>query len=370
MTVHRRRPFVAIAVCLSLVGSAALVVARTPGARRSGARCARGPCGTRCGPRGAPQGPGRGRSMVNVQEYPANPNDVIQAMPGFKVEVVAKADRLKQGSWISMTEDDQGRIILGANEQQPFTRLTLDKAGKVVKNETIFTPVSEAMGVTWHDDSLYVQGGKLEKPFTETMEFPGFGTQSGKAGLYRLRDPKGDGSRSPTSPRCARGTDPRAGTATTASTRRACRRTASTSTSSTATAWSSPKTSRPIRRCATRRDDRIIPLLGTQTGPARPGTSAGGTHRPHGFRGQGLPALRRPASATRSTSTGMPTVRSSRSTATWSRSSACRGIGRCACSGRRAARTWAIAATAASTRPTTRTHCRRSSTSDSAVRSA
>jgi hypothetical protein len=132
--------------------------------------------------------------MANVQELPADPNDAIQAMPGFKVEVVAKADRLKQGSWISMTEDDQGRIILGANEQQPFTRLTLDRAGKVIKNETIFTPVSEAMGVTWHAGSLYVQGGKLDKPFTETMEFPGFGTRSGKTGLYRLRDPKGDGS--------------------------------------------------------------------------------------------------------------------------------------------------------------------------------
>jgi hypothetical protein len=40
------------------------------------------------------------------------------------VEIVAKADRPAQGSWISITEDNQGRIILGANEQQPFTRLT------------------------------------------------------------------------------------------------------------------------------------------------------------------------------------------------------------------------------------------------------
>ena len=129
-----------------------------------------------------------------MPDYPANPNDVIQALNGFKVEVVAKADRPKQGSWISIAEDDQGRLILGANEQQPFTRLTLDKAGKVVKTETIFTPVSEAMGITWHDNALYVQGGRLEKPFTETMDSPGYGKQSGQAGLHRLRDPKGDGS--------------------------------------------------------------------------------------------------------------------------------------------------------------------------------
>ena len=149
---------------------------------------------------GAPVGPGqapgqgRGRGLEPIQDYPADPNEVIQALHGFKVEVVAKADRPNQGSWISITEDDQGRLILGANEQQPFTRLTLDKAGKVTKTETIFTPVSESMGITWHDNSLYVQGGRLEKTFPKTIDNPGFGRQSGQAGLHRLRDPKGDGS--------------------------------------------------------------------------------------------------------------------------------------------------------------------------------
>jgi glucose/arabinose dehydrogenase len=143
---------------------------------------------------GQAPGGGRGRGLEAVQEYPADPNEVIQALNGFKVEIVAKADRLKQGSWISITEDNQGRLILGANEQQPFTRLTLDKAGKVTNTEVIFTPVSESMGITWHDNSLYVQGGRLEKTFTATIDNPGFGRQSGQAGLHRLRDPKGDGS--------------------------------------------------------------------------------------------------------------------------------------------------------------------------------
>ena len=154
------------------------------------------PAGRGAGPAPGGQGPGqgRGRGFDLIQEYPENPNDVIQALNGFKVEIVAKADRPTQGSWISITEDEQGRIILGANEQQPFTRLTLDKAGKVTKTETIFTPVSEAMGITWHDNSLYVQGGRLEKTFTQTLDNPGFGRQSGQAGLHRLRDPSGDGS--------------------------------------------------------------------------------------------------------------------------------------------------------------------------------
>ena len=144
---------------------------------------------------GAGQGQGgRGRGFDAIQEYPADPNEVIQAINGFKVEIVARADRPTQGSWISITEDDQGRLILGANEQQPFTRLTLDKAGKVTKTETIFTPVSEAMGITWHDKSLYVQGGRLPEKFTKTIDNPGFGRQSGQSGLHRLRDLKGDGS--------------------------------------------------------------------------------------------------------------------------------------------------------------------------------
>ena len=129
-----------------------------------------------------------------IQEYPADPNEVIQALHGFKVEIVAKADRPTQGSWISITEDDQGRLILGANEQQPFTRLTLDKAGKVTKTETIFTPVSESMGITWHDNASTCRAAGSRRPFTQTMDNPGFGRQSGQAGLHRLRDPKGDGS--------------------------------------------------------------------------------------------------------------------------------------------------------------------------------
>ena len=176
------------AILIALVMSAVVPVFVQPSGRQSP------PVAAPAGGQTPAPGAGRGRAFDPMPDYPANPNDVIQALNGFKVEVVAKADRPKQGSWISMTEDDQGRLILGANEQQPFTRLTLDKMGKVVKTETIFTQVSEAMGITWHDNALYVQGGRLDKPFTETMDSPGYGKQSGQAGLHRLRDPKGDGS--------------------------------------------------------------------------------------------------------------------------------------------------------------------------------
>jgi hypothetical protein len=143
---------------------------------------------------GGGQGQGRGRGFTLIQEYPDDPNQVIQALNGFKVEIVAKADRVKQGSWISIAEDDRGRIILGANEQQPFTRLTLDAQGRVTNNETIFTPVSESMGTLWFNNALYVQGGRLPETFKETIDNPGFGRQSGQAGLHRMRDPQGNGT--------------------------------------------------------------------------------------------------------------------------------------------------------------------------------
>ena len=235
-----------------------------------------------------------------------------------------------------------------APEQQPFTRLTLDKAGKVTRTETIFTPVSEAIGITWHDKSLYVQGGRLPEKFTKTIDNPGFGRQSGQAGLHRLRDPKGDGSFDDVT---------------------------------TLRTWDGPEgghsdhgihearvspdgkhfyiingngvvppddvsPNSPLRNYA---DDRIIPLLGAQTGRLGQDKAPGGTIARTTFDGKDLHLV----------SGGMRNALhfdwnadggSSRSTATWSRSSASPGIVPCASSGCRVPRTSAIAATAASTR--------------------
>lgn len=131
-------------------------------------------------------------SNLAGQEYPDDPMQVIQTLQGFKVEIAAKADR-KQGGWISITKDDKGRIILGANELQPFTRLTFDANGKVTRNETIYTPVSEIMGMLWHDGSLYAQGGRGTTNVAG-YDRPSYGQMSGVAGLHRLRDPLGNGS--------------------------------------------------------------------------------------------------------------------------------------------------------------------------------
>ncbi len=140
-------------------------------------------------------GRGGGGGRVGGGALPADPNTVIGTLPGFRIEIVAAADVPMQGSWISMVEDGKGRILLGANEQQPFTRLTLDAQGKVTRNETLYTPVSEAMGMEWHGNSLYVQGGRdANDAMVYGKENPSFCCESGPTGLQRLTEADDDGN--------------------------------------------------------------------------------------------------------------------------------------------------------------------------------
>ena len=243
-------------------------------------------------PAGQAPGQGRGRGLEPIQDYPADPNEVIQALHGFKVEIVAKADRPKQGSWISITEDDQGRLILGANEQQPFTRLTLDKAGKVTKTETIFTPVSESMGITWHDNSLYVQGGRLEKTVHQDDRQPGIrpaertgrpASAARSEGRRQLHDGRyaahlGRRRRRPQRSRHPRG--PRvAGRQALLHHQRQRRRPARGRLAELAAAQLRGRSHHPAARPADR--------------PARSGESPRRLHRPHDLRGQGPSSVRR-----------------------------------------------------------------------------
>jgi putative heme-binding domain-containing protein len=104
------------------------------------------------------------------------PSEVLDTLPGFKVEHVLEADSVTQGSWICMTADPHGRLLLGGQHHQPITRVTL-KDGRSVKVETLGIPVTETMGMLFVGDVLYLNGNGSK----------GFG-------LYRCRDPKGDGS--------------------------------------------------------------------------------------------------------------------------------------------------------------------------------
>jgi putative heme-binding domain-containing protein len=105
----------------------------------------------------------------------ATPAESLTVAPGFKVELLKSSDAPVEGSWVAMTVDDKGRLIISPQGKEPMMRITLDSAGQIAKKETIDLPVSGAMGLLFHKGSLYVNG-------------------QGKEGyhMYRLRDTNGD----------------------------------------------------------------------------------------------------------------------------------------------------------------------------------
>jgi putative heme-binding domain-containing protein len=108
-----------------------------------------------------------------------NPAEKLEALPGFQVEHVLKADPVQNGSWISMAKDPQGRLLLAGQRGQPVTRLTI-KDGRVDKQEILKLPVSEGMGMLFAFDAFYMNGTGKDA--------------SGRTvfGLFRLRDTQGN----------------------------------------------------------------------------------------------------------------------------------------------------------------------------------
>src|SRR2546423_215594 len=83
--------------------------------------------------------------------------DQLQTLPGFKVDLVLKADPKTNGSWISMAKDPKGRLLLAGQNRQPITRVTI-KDGKVTQQADLKLPVSEAMGMLFVEDTLDTNG--------------------------------------------------------------------------------------------------------------------------------------------------------------------------------------------------------------------
>lgn len=79
----------------------------------------------------------------------------LTVLPGFKVELLHSSE-IGQGSWICMTIDQKGRLIISPqDDKQPLLRLTLTRSGKVSQIEPIPAPVHQAMGLLYAHDSLY-----------------------------------------------------------------------------------------------------------------------------------------------------------------------------------------------------------------------
>ncbi|MGE3805137.1 MAG: heme-binding protein, partial [Gemmataceae bacterium] len=103
----------------------------------------------------------------------ATPAKEFKVLPGFKVDRLLSVDRSRFGSWVSMTVDNKGRLIV-SDQGGKLHRLTLQDSGEP-KIETLPIDAGAAHGLLYAFDSLYVMG-----------------KSGGKTGLFRLRDTNND----------------------------------------------------------------------------------------------------------------------------------------------------------------------------------
>ncbi|MCC7338057.1 MAG: c-type cytochrome [Pirellulaceae bacterium] len=102
----------------------------------------------------------------------ATPVESITLPSGFKAQLLRSA-RQGEGSWISMTFDDHGRLILG-RDTRGIVRLTLtDNRSAVEGFEVLENTLLHCRGILWTHGSLYV-------------------CATDSKGFYRLRDTNAD----------------------------------------------------------------------------------------------------------------------------------------------------------------------------------
>lgn len=103
--------------------------------------------------------------------------DVFTLLPGFQVERLFTVPKDDLGSWVCLTTDPKGRLIVSDQGNKGLYRVTPPAIGsqEPTRVEKIDLPISSAQGLLWAFDSLYisVNGG------------PG-------SGLYRAKDTNGD----------------------------------------------------------------------------------------------------------------------------------------------------------------------------------
>ena len=93
-----------------------------------------------------------------IRSKEATPVEELTLLPGFRAELLWSAQP-GEGSWICMTTDDKGRLIISPQQDDlPFWRVTLSPDGKITKKETIPAPLRQAMGLLYAHGSLYVNG--------------------------------------------------------------------------------------------------------------------------------------------------------------------------------------------------------------------
>ena len=104
-------------------------------------------------PWGIPGLAGGGGSKGN----PLESTDGITVADGFEVELLYTVPKAEQGSWVSLTTDDQGRLLASDQGKEGLYRITVSESSDKTKVAVEKMPVeiSGAQGMTWHDGALY-----------------------------------------------------------------------------------------------------------------------------------------------------------------------------------------------------------------------
>ncbi|HSI62098.1 MAG TPA: heme-binding protein, partial [Candidatus Saccharimonadia bacterium] len=114
----------------------------------------------------------------------ATPAEEIAVLPGFKVELLYTVPKAEQGSWVSMTTDPKGRLIVG-DQYGGLYRVTVPPVGSTyqAKVEALPVKIGGAHGLLYAFDSLYVMINEMAAPQNAGHT----------SGLWRLKD-NGDGT--------------------------------------------------------------------------------------------------------------------------------------------------------------------------------
>ena len=119
------------------------------------------------------------RPATRPSRTPVIPAAGIKSARGFRVALLYTVPRATQGSWVNMTVDPKGRLIV-SDQFGSLYRVTLPAQGESLTDrqvKRIDVPLGEAHGLLWAFDSLYVVVNR---------------GRHYASGLYRVRDTNGD----------------------------------------------------------------------------------------------------------------------------------------------------------------------------------
>jgi len=112
-----------------------------------------------------------GARLAGAPGMATAPN-AIQTLPGFEVELVYSVPKGEQGSWVSMTVDQKGRLIT-SDQGGSLYRVTPGKTSEETKVEKLSVPIGQAQGLLCVQNKLFVVVN---------------GNAAQGSGLYRITD--------------------------------------------------------------------------------------------------------------------------------------------------------------------------------------